>query len=97
MLMPLLQLIADASPPPLDGLASFGAAGLMGAMWLWERRLSQKREAQIDEAHARILGDRVQLEQLMLVVKQNAEAITRLSGTQDQLVRELSKPQRSTP
>jgi hypothetical protein len=33
----------------------------------------------------------------MLVVKQNAEAITRLSGTQDQLVRELSKPQRSTP
>jgi hypothetical protein len=92
--MPLLHLFADASPPlaaPLDSIASFGAAGLMGAMWLWERRLSQKRESQIDDAHARILGDRVQLEQLMLVVRQNAEAITRLSATQDQLVRELAR------
>ena len=80
---------------PLDGLANLGVAGLMGAMWLWERRTSQKRESQIDESHARIMGDRVQLEQLMAVVKQNAEAVTRLSSLQDQLLRELTRNERS--
>jgi hypothetical protein len=88
--MSLLKLISDLSTTPaLDSLTSLGAAGLMGAMWLWERSTSQKREAQIDEAHARILGDRVQLEQLLSVVRQNAEALTRLCATQDQFLREM--------
>jgi hypothetical protein len=87
-------LLAE-SAGPLDGLANLGVAGLMGAMWLWERRTSQKRESQIDESHARIMGDRVQLEQLMAVVKQNAEAVTRLSSLQDQLLRELTRSERS--
>jgi len=82
--------LAD-STGPLDNLANLGVAGLMGAMWLWERRTSQKRETQIDEAHARILSDGVQLEQLMAVVRQNAEAVTRLSALQDQLLRELTR------
>jgi hypothetical protein len=86
----LISLLAEAAgAPAIDSVTSFGAAGLMGAMWLWERRTSQKREAQIDEAHARILGDRVQLEQLMSVVRQNAEAITRLCTTQEQFLRQL--------
>ena len=86
--MAVLQILSDASAP-LDNLTSLGAAGLMGAMWLWERSTSQKREAQIDDAHARILGDRVQLEQLLSVVRQNAEALTRLCATQDQFLREM--------
>ena len=94
--MNLIYLLADAAP--LDTVASLGAAGLMGAMWLWERRTSQKREQQLDEAHARILGDGVQLEQLMTVVRQNAEAISRLCTTQDQLLRQLDRnDERSTP
>jgi hypothetical protein len=65
-------------------------------MWLWERRTSRQREEQIDEAHARIMSDRVQIDQLIDVVKQNAEAMTRLSGTQEQLVRQIGlKPERS--
>jgi hypothetical protein len=92
--MSLLTLMSDLSTTPLDSLTSLGAAGLMGAMWLWERSTSQKREAQIDEAHARILGDRVQLEQLMSVVRQNAEALTRLCATQDQFLREMNERER---
>ena len=84
-------MIVLAEAPTIDGLANLGVAGLMGVMWLWERRTSQQRESQIDEAHARIMGDRVQLEQLMAVVKQNAEAVTRLSAVQEQLVRELGR------
>jgi hypothetical protein len=97
--MSFLTLLAQSAgaaggSAPIDTLASLGAAGLMGAMWLWERRTSQKREQQLDEAHARILGDGVQLEQLMTVVRQNAEAIARLCTTQDQLLRQLERNER---
>ena len=51
---------------------------------MWERRTSQQRETQLDEAHTRIMGDHVQLDQLIAVVKQNAEALSRLSATQEQ-------------
>jgi hypothetical protein len=85
------MILADVAQAPLEQLTSFGIAGLMGAMWLWERRNSQKREQQIDDAHARILGDRVQLDVLMSVVRQNAEAISRLSATQEQFLRQLER------
>ena len=75
----------------LSQLTSLGAAGIMGAMWLWERRQSQQRDQQLDESHARILGDRVQLDQLIEVVKTNAQAMTRLGTVQDQLIRTLEK------
>ena len=91
----MLTLLSDAAAP-VDQLTQLGVAGLMGAMWLWERRTSRQREEQLDEAHARIMSDRVQLDQLIDVVKQNAEAMTRLSGTQEQLVRQIGlKPERS--
>lgn len=76
--------------PLLDNVASFSVAGLMGAMWLWERRNSQTRERQIDEAHQRILSDRVQLNELMQVVRQNAEAVSRLGAAQEQLLRQIA-------
>ena len=73
----------------LSQLTSLGAAGIMGAMWLWERRTNRQREQQLDEAHARILADRVELEQLIEVVQSNAQALARFSATQEQLVRTL--------
>ena len=88
----MLTLFAQSAPAPIDQLTSFGVAGLMGAMWLWERRTSRQREQQLDEAHARIVGDRVQLEQLIDVVRHNTEVMSRLCTTQEQLVRELGAP-----
>jgi phosphoenolpyruvate-protein kinase (PTS system EI component) len=61
----------------------------MGMMWLWERRTSRQREQQIDEAHARIMADRVMLDQLMSLVRQNSEALTALSSTQQQFIEQL--------
>lgn len=83
-----------AESPILEPLAQFGLAGFMGAMWLWERHTSRKREEQIDEAHARIVSDRVQVDQLITVVRANAEAMTRLATTQEQLVASLRKEAR---
>ena len=81
-------ILAEAG---FSDLTNLGAAGLMGAMWLWERRTSRQREEQLDEAHARIMGDGVKLEQLIDVVAKNSEAMTRLSGVQEQLVRKLEE------
>jgi hypothetical protein len=63
----------------VDQMPSLGAAGVMGAMWLWERAGARARERQLDEAHARIVQDRVELGQLIEVVRQNTEALVRLA------------------
>ncbi|MGE5608348.1 MAG: hypothetical protein ACM359_03775 [Bacillota bacterium] len=89
----LWGFLAEAGP--LTDLTNLGAAGLMGVMWLWERRTSRQREDQLDEAHARIMADRVQLDQLIDVVRQNAEALSRLSATQEQVFRRLEAKQTS--
>ncbi len=85
-----MWIIAETNTA-ITQLTSLGAAGIMGAMWLWERRNSQKRDEQLDDAHTRILSDRVQLDQLIEVVKTNAEAITRLTALHDQLLRILDR------
>jgi len=84
-----MEFILSQAVESLSQLTSLGSAGIMGAMWFWERRSSQTREQQLDEAHTRIMGDRVQIDQLIEVVKTNAEAMTRLSSTQEQLMRSL--------
>ena len=86
-----MSLISNVSPDVFDTITNLGAAGLMGAMWLWERRTSRQREQQLDEAHDRITSDRVALEELMNVVRQNAEALARLTTTQEQLLHELER------
>lgn len=75
----MLHEIAQAVPG-VSELTSFGAAGLMGAMWLWERNTSRTREEQLNDAHARIMADRVQLDALVDIVRQNTQAMTRLSA-----------------
>ena len=79
--MNVLSLMSD--------LASFGAAGLMGAMWLWERKLSRAREEQISEAHERIVRDEERLGKLTAVVEQNSAAVTRFTEVQRQVVEAL--------
>jgi hypothetical protein len=89
-----LNVLAEASTPSLPDLPALGSAGLMGAMWLWERRTSRQRDQQLDEAHQRIMGDRVQLDQLVSLVRQNIEAITTLAATQARLIGRLEKEEK---
>jgi hypothetical protein len=83
----LIQWLAQTTG--FNDLTSLGASGIMGAMWLWERRTSRQRETQLDEAHSRILSDRVQLDELIRVVEQNSEAMSRLTASQEQMIRQL--------
>jgi len=75
-----MYFLAIDPPDSFTQLTNLGAAGIMGAMWLWERYTSRTREKQIDESHARILSDQLQLDQLIEVVQKNTEALTRLTG-----------------
>lgn len=69
----------------MSDLASFGAAGLMGALWLWERRLSRLREQQLSDSHQRILRDEQRLTKLIQVVEQNTSVIARFTETQREI------------
>ncbi|MHC4995231.1 MAG: hypothetical protein ACYTGQ_09285 [Planctomycetota bacterium] len=56
-------------------LMEYGVAGLMGALWVWERSHSQRRERQLSEAHDRLMARDRQLEALMELVRQNTRAL----------------------
>jgi hypothetical protein len=61
----------------VSDLASLGAAGVMGAMWLWERRMSRHRDKQLDDAHRRIGRDEGKFTLLADVVSRNTAAFVK--------------------
>ena len=63
-------------------LAQLGAAGLIGGLWLAERRAAAAREAQLRELHDRILQERPQIAALLAVVRDNTRALTALEAGQ---------------
>jgi len=73
----------------VSDLASLGAAGVMGAMWLWERRLSRAREEQLSNAHERILRDEQRLDQITRVIEQNTTAFVRFTETNREVLETL--------
>ena len=81
----------------LDVFVQFGAAGLVGTMWLVERRASSKRESQLGQAHEKLVTQIEERGALIEVVRDNTRAITLLEvgqrGLADALRREPTKPQ----
>ena len=63
-------------------LAQLGAAGLIGWMWLTERRAAAARETQLRELHDRLLQERPQIATLLAVVQDNTRALTALEAGQ---------------
>jgi len=70
-------------------VTQFGAAGLIGVLWIVERRHALVRDRQLDEAHRSITRLHTEAESLLTVVKENTRAITALEGSQRQLARLL--------
>ena len=65
-----------------QALVQFGAAGLIGWMWLSERRWAQAREKQLSEAHERLMRERIGLGAVVEIVKDNTRAMTALEHGQ---------------
>ncbi|HEY0007730.1 MAG TPA: hypothetical protein VGB55_03315 [Tepidisphaeraceae bacterium] len=80
--------------PLIDNISSLGAAGLIGVMWLWERKQSAQREKQLEDAHTRIMSDGIKLEALMDLVKSSTEAISTMVTQHEQLLRRLDHDSR---
>ena len=75
----------------LTALAQFGPAGLIGFLWLFERRSSTSRERQLDEAHHKVMTLDRQIETLLTVVKDNTRAINSLEQSQRRLIELLDR------
>jgi len=69
----------------IDSLVQFGVAGLMGALWVWERGHSRRREQQLTEAHERLMRHRDQTRLMMHTVRRNTEALVEFERTQRRL------------
>ena len=78
----------------LSDFTQFGVAGLMGALWVWERTLSRRREAQLNASHEQIVKQDQELNVLIQLVQRNTEAIERFDRTQKQLWELLEKTNR---
>jgi len=69
-------------PDLLPSLVQFGAAGLIGWMWLTERRAAAERERQLTELHDRLIQERQHLSVLLGIVSDNTRALTALESAQ---------------
>ncbi|MBL8765352.1 MAG: hypothetical protein JNM07_13915 [Phycisphaerae bacterium] len=72
-------------------IAQFGTAGLIGWMWLTERRSAQARESQLGRAHERILEQRSHLEALLRTLRSNTRALSALEKGQRRLAALLER------
>jgi hypothetical protein len=62
----------------LASVTQFGIAGLVGWMWLVERRAAAAREKIVQEAHDRLIADKTRLEVLVQALRDNTRALTAL-------------------
>jgi len=69
----------------IEPFTQFGVAGLMGALWLWERVYSRKREQQLTQTHERLVTQQTELHELIRLVQSNTAAIERFDKTQSRI------------
>jgi hypothetical protein len=67
-------------------LTQFGAAGLIGMLWILERRSAAARERQLTEAHQRLMSREHEIASLLQVVRDNTAAMKSMEYTQRRLV-----------
>lgn len=67
-------------------VSQFGAAGLIGVLWLMERRSAATRDRQLTDAHQALLERDRSVEALLDVVRENTRVIAALEHTQRELL-----------
>lgn len=88
------------NPDNFHDLTQFGMAGLMGALWLWERIYSRKREQELTQAHQRLIAQQEELKTLIDLVSGNTATIERFGQTQlrlADLLERINANQTQTP
>ncbi|MBI1190678.1 MAG: hypothetical protein GC200_08385 [Tepidisphaera sp.] len=67
-------------------LAQLGVAGLVGWMWLTERRASAARERQLDEAHEKLMQERQVVDALLAALRENTRVLGSIEAGQRTLL-----------
>jgi len=70
---------------PVEALAQFGVAGLMGMLWIWERTHSRRREQQLTESHHALVERDQRLVMLCRLIRANTRALVEFERTQKRL------------
>jgi hypothetical protein len=79
------------NPETAAALAQFGTAGLIGWMWLTERRAAMVRERQLSEAHERLLAERACFDLVVAAIKENTRVLATLEAGQRTLAGVLER------
>lgn len=74
-----------------SSLAQFGTAGLIGYMWLTERRAAGERERRAAELHERVMQERRVLEIAVEALRDNTRALAALEAAQRTLIAVLDR------
>jgi hypothetical protein len=82
--------IAQVSPDVLN-VTQFGLAGLMGALWWWERRYSRQREDQLTAAHEKIVHQREHLQVLLEALNGNTRVIAEFTAVQEEILEAMRR------
>ena len=80
------MLFAQLAPDTLVNISQLGVAGLMGALWWWERKYSRQREDELTAAHQRIMDQKEHIDTLIQALEQNTKAISEFTAVHQQLV-----------
>ena len=74
------MIISQVTGPDVLNLTQFGVAGLMGALWWWERRYSRQREEELTQAHQVILETREHLSAVIDALQGNTKVIAEFTA-----------------
>lgn len=72
-------------------LAQFGTAGLVGWMWLTERRTAGERDRHLAEAHDKLIQERRSLDLLLAAMQDSTRVLTTIEVGQRQLAGVLDR------
>lgn len=83
------MLMADTAL--IESATQFGVAGLMGALWVWERLYSRRREHELSQAHRLLIRREQELKVLVEIAQHNTAAIERFEKTQARLAESIEQ------
>jgi hypothetical protein len=71
-------------------MVQFGTAGLIGWMWLTERRAAGEREKQLEEAHEKLMQERVVVQAFLETMRENTRVLSQVEAGQRALLTTLA-------
>lgn len=72
-------------------MAQFGTAGLVGWLWLSERRSAGERERQLREVHERLVQERAGFEVVVKALTNNTRALSAVEAGQREVARSVER------